>query len=220
MLTTRGRTAAVGLLAAVSLSVTGCSGGPSNGTATDKIAGADSAASTSAKPTASTSAGKDAPTFDFPPDIKVTVEKRSTGDATKDAILRDLAYSAQANTEAFAKGNGHTVNMSRYFAVPALTFWVDRVAKVRKDGLTLTGDYRFFDFEVTDVANGRTAAARYCEDERRAYGKEIKTGKVRRTQPSAKDFILNTFQVEKDARGDWQVVHLRWQKGDASCVQG
>ncbi|MEV0639652.1 hypothetical protein AB0I77_32900 [Streptomyces sp. NPDC050619] len=49
--------------------------------------------------------------------------------------------------------------MSRYFASSALTYWTDRVATIKKDGLTITGDYRFFGFEVTDVANGKTAAA-------------------------------------------------------------
>jgi hypothetical protein len=220
MLTTRRRTAAACLFAAVTLSVAGCSSDSGNDSANDKIAGADSGEKSSTSPTPSASAEKNAPTFDFPSDIKVTIDRKSTGDATKDAILRDAAYSAQANIEAFAKGEGQTANMNRYFAVNALTYWTKRVADLKKDGLTLTGDYRYFDFQVTDVANGKTAAARYCEDQSKAYGKEIKTNKVQRTQPSDKDFVLYTFQAARDSAGDWQVTQQSWKKGDASCVQG
>ncbi|MFD4522680.1 hypothetical protein ACFWP7_01815 [Streptomyces sp. NPDC058470] len=219
MLTMRRRAAAACLIVAIALSVTSCSGDSSD-TGNDKIAGADSGESDSASPSASASAEAGAPTFDLPSDIEVTVERPSTGDATKDAILRDTAYAAQARVEAFAKGEGQTVNMNRYFAVSALTYWVDRVATVKKDGLTITGDYRFFGFEVTDAADGKTAAVQYCEDQSKAYGKEIKTGKVQRTEPSDDDFILNTLQVSKDSRGDWQVTVQSWKQGDASCVRG
>ncbi|MFJ1972979.1 hypothetical protein ACIO93_30415 [Streptomyces sp. NPDC087903] len=220
MLTTRQRTAAAGLLAAVAFSVTGCSSDSGDGSGSDKIAGAEAGETGSSSPSASASAEKDAPVFALPSDIKATVEKQPTGDATKDAVLRDVAYSARARLEAFAKGDGQTANLNRYFASSALTYWSDRVATLKKQGLTLTGDYRFYDFEVTDVAGGKTAAVRYCEDQSKAYGKDVRTNKVQRTQPSDKDFILYTLQAVKDSRGDWQVGVQSWKKGDASCVQG
>lgn len=219
MLTMRRRAAAACLIVAAALSVTGCSGDSSD-TGNDKIAGADSGESDSASPSASASAEAGAPTFDLPADIEVTVERQSTGDATKDAILRDTAYAAQARIEAFAKGDGQTVNMNRYFAAYARTYWVENAATFKRDGLTVTGDYRYFDFEVTDVANGKTAAVHYCEDQSKAYNKEIKTGKVQRTQPSDKDFVLYTLQAVQDSAGDWQVTQQSWKKGDAACVQG
>lgn len=220
MLTTRRRTAVAGLLAALAVSVTGCSSDSGNSSANDKIKGADSSESASASPSASESADKNAPSFAFPSDITVTVDRKSTGDATKDAILRDVAYSTQANIEAFGKGDGKTTNMSRYFGGAAFTYWSQRVATLKKDGLTLTGHYRYYDFEVTDVADGKTAAARYCEDQSKAYGKEIKTNKVLRTKASDKDFVLYTLQAARDSAGDWQVTQQNWKKGDAACVQG
>lgn len=220
MLSTRQRAAGACLLVATTLFMTGCSSDSSSGSDKDKIAGADSGGSSSPTPSASASAEKGAPAFDLPSDITVDVQKESTGDAAKDAIVRDVAYAAQARIEAFAEGDGRTANMNRYFAANALAYWGDRVATVKKDGLTVTGDYRYFDFEVTDVANGKKAAARYCEDQSKAYNKVIKTEKVQRTQPSDKDFVLYTLQVEKDTRGDWQVTQQNWKKGDASCVQG
>jgi hypothetical protein len=164
------------------------------------------------------SAEKDAPSFDFPSGIKATVENEPTGDATKDAILRDTAYAAQARVEAFAKSESRTANMNRYFAANALSFWVGRVETFKKDGLTVTGDYRYYDFEVTDVVDGK-AAVRYCEDQSKAYNKEIKTDKVQRTQPSDKSFLLYTAQVARGSAGDWQVTQQGWKKGDPACVQ-
>ncbi|MFI6247132.1 hypothetical protein [Streptomyces sp. NPDC051016] len=209
-----------GLLAALAVSVTGCSSDSGNSSANDKIKGADSSESASASPSASASADKNAPSFAFPSDITVTVDRKATGDATKDAILRDVAYSTQANIEAFGKGDGKTTNLSRYFGGAAFTYWSQRVATLKKDGLTLTGHYRYYDFEVTDVADGKTAAARYCEDQSKAYGKEIKTNKVLRTKASDKDFVLYTLQAARDSAGDWQVTQQNWKKGDAACVQG
>ncbi|MEV6794928.1 hypothetical protein AB0M87_23720 [Streptomyces sp. NPDC051320] len=154
-------------MAAATLTLTSCSS-DSSGSGKDKIAGADTgeakSPTSSASASASASAEKNAPTFDLPSDIKVTVDKKSTGNSTKDAILRDVAYSVEARLEGFAKGDGQTTNMNRYFAAYARTDWADRVAKVKKEGLTVTGDYRFFDFAVMDVANTKAASARYCED--------------------------------------------------------
>ncbi|MFG2964525.1 hypothetical protein ACGFZS_14720 [Streptomyces sp. NPDC048288] len=182
--------------------------------------GDDSSEGNSKPPSASASPVHTAPNFDFPSDITVTVDRQSTGNATRDAILRDVAYSTQANIEAFTSDNGRTANLDRYFAGQALTYWSQRVATLKKDGLTLTGDYLYYDFKVTDVTNGKTAAARYCEDQGKAYGKEIKTGKVLHTKPSDNDFILYTLQAAKDSRGDWQVTQQHWKRADASCVRG
>ncbi|WP_371669809.1 hypothetical protein OG985_20515 [Streptomyces sp. NBC_00289] len=220
MLTTRQRTAAAGLLAAVAFSVTGCSSDSGDGSGSDKIAGAEAAETGSSSPSASASAEKDAPVFELPSDLKIDIQRDAAGDSVKDAILRDAAYSAQANIEAFAQGQSQSAQLNRYFAGDALTYWVKQVADFKKDGLTLTGEYRYYDFKVTDVANGKTAAATYCEDQSKAYSKEIKTKKVLRTKASDKSYVLYTVQVAKDAAGDWQVTQQSWKKGDASCVQG
>lgn len=219
MLTTHRRAAVACLLAVVTLSVAGCSSDSNEGSGGDKIAGVDSGHG-SPTPSTSASAEGNGPNFDFPSGLSVAVDRDSTGDAAKDAILRDVAYSAQANIEAFALGNDQTANINRYFAGPAFTYWTKQVADFKKDGLTLTGEYRYYKFEVTDIANSKTAAVRYCEDQSKAYSMEIKTKKVLRTKASDKSFVLYTLQAQKDSAGDWQVTQQNWNKGDASCVRG
>ncbi|MFJ9427153.1 hypothetical protein [Streptomyces sp. NPDC101249] len=219
MATIRRGAAAAGLLASLVL-VTGCSSDAGNGGDGDRIEGAGGAATSApASPSASASRDKDAPAFDLPSDITVTADREATGDATKDAVLRDVAYSAHANIEAFGAGKGQTVNMGRYFAGEALTYWVGRVAELKKDGLTVTGHYRYYGFQVTDMVNDTTAAVRYCEDQSKAFSKEIKSQKVLRTEASDKSYLLYTLQAQKDAAGDWQVTRQNWKRGDASCVQ-
>ncbi|MDT0439276.1 MULTISPECIES: hypothetical protein [Streptomyces] len=219
MATIRRGAAAAGLLASLVL-VTGCSSDAGNGGDGDRIEGAGGAATSApASPSASASRDKDAPAFDLPSDITVTADREETGDATKDAVLSDLSYAAHARVEAFGAGKGQTVNMNRYFAANALVYWVKRVEEFKKDGLTVTGGYRYYGFEVTDVAKGK-AAARYCEDQSKAYNKVIKSGEVQRTRPSDKDFVLYTVQTARDSAGDWQVTQQSWKKGDATCLQG
>ncbi|MGY4926326.1 hypothetical protein [Streptomyces sp. 900105755] len=209
--------AAIALATIAALLLTACGDDSSKGN-NAKVAGTGTEESVSPSPSAS--ADKYAPTFAFPSDITVTVDRQSTGDATKDAILRDVAYSTQANIEAFGKGDGKTANMSRYFGGAAFTYWSQRVATLKKQGLTLTGHYRYYNFEVTDVANGKTAAARYCEDQNKAYGKKIKSNKALLTKPSDKGFVLYTLQAARDSAGDWQVTQQNWKEGDAACVRG
>ncbi|MER5546140.1 hypothetical protein ABT072_27665 [Streptomyces sp. NPDC002589] len=178
----------------------------------------DTEKSGSATPSASAPAEKNAPHFDLPSDITVKVERQPTGDAAKDAVLRDLAYAAQARQEALTQGEG-TANFSRYYAADAFVYINQQVAAARNKGLTSTGSYRYYDFRVLDL-NGQSASARYCEDQRKAYAKEVKTNKVHRTQPSDNDFIQITVQTAKDSRGDWQVRQVSWKKAVAECVQG
>ncbi|MER6078667.1 hypothetical protein [Streptomyces sp. NPDC001833] len=210
---------AAALAATAALLLTACGGGSDGSKGNDKIAGAGTEASGSPSPSASASADKNAPSFDLPSDIKVTVEKQSTGDSTKDGVLRDLAYAAQARLEGLVKGDGQTANMSRYYAADALVYFDKQISETRKEGLTSTGSYRYYDFQVLDL-KGQTATARYCEDQRQAFAKEIKTNKVHRTTPSNDDFIQISVQTAKDSRGDWQVRRVSWKKATAECVQG
>ncbi|MFE2063186.1 hypothetical protein ACFXDH_12395 [Streptomyces sp. NPDC059467] len=210
---------AAALAATAALLLTACGGGGDSSKDNDKIAGADgTGGSNSPSPSVSASADKNAPTFAFPSDIKVTVEKESTGDVTKDAVLRDLAYAAQARLEGLVKGDGQTANMSRYYAADALVYFDKQITETRKKGLTSTGSYRYYDFKVLDLS-GLTATARYCEDQRQAFAKEIKTNTVHRTTPSNDDFIQVSVQTAKDSGGDWQVRRVSWKKATAECVQ-
>ncbi|MGR4853227.1 hypothetical protein [Streptomyces sp. LARHCF252] len=106
---------------------------------------------------------------------EVGVERELAGDPTKGAMLRDVAYSAQARLEGFVKGDDHATNLDLCLAGLTLAYWSEQIAAAKQQGLTSTGAYRYYDFEVTDIVNDKTAAVSYCENQRKAYSKEIKT---------------------------------------------
>lgn len=220
MLTTRQRATAAGacLFTAAALTLTACSGGSGGSGDSDSgtIDGAEPGGKKSPAPSASPSLDKDAPAFDLPKGLTVRIEAAQTGDTTKDELLRDIGYSVQARVEGFAKGDGKTPNINRYFAMPALSYWGGQIEASHKKGRTVTGEYHFYGFKVSDLKKA-TAAVRFCEDQRKAFGKEIESNKVLRTTPSDSDFIETHLQAAKDAHGDWQVRSFRWDKGVDSC---
>ncbi|MFF2844786.1 hypothetical protein ACFVT5_00440 [Streptomyces sp. NPDC058001] len=222
MLTTRRRavTVATGLFTAAALTLTACGGGDSGGgSGNDKIEGAETGGKSSPSPSASATPEKDAPTFDLPSDLTVDVTAKPTQDAAKDALIRDVGYAVRALNEGFAKGDGKTANMNRYFAMPALSYWGEQIDRLKKDGLTATGTYAYYDFEVTDLQK-KSAAVRYCEDQREGFDKEIKSGKIHRTEPGKDDFIENRLEAVQGPKGDWQVRSVSWKKGVEACVRG
>ncbi|MFG3252600.1 hypothetical protein [Streptomyces sp. NPDC048172] len=210
--------AAVAVSAALLLGACGGEDGGGGGKSSDAIEGAgkkgdDKSASESASP--SKEAG--APEFDLPDDLKLKVEKSDTGDETKDQVLGDAVNSAKARLEAYTKGKPATANMVRYFKYPALPAWGKDITRFRKRGVTNTGEFRYYDFKVRSVEkNG--AWVTYCEDQHRAYAKEIKSGKVLKTKPSKQDYTLFESGLAKNSKGEWQVTQAKSTKGEKSCV--
>lgn len=215
--TTRTAATAMALTAALSLGLTACGGDDSSGGEDDKIAGADKGGD--AKKTASPKPSKEpgAPTFDLPKDVALKFDVEKTGDEAKDELLRDVAYAARAEREAYTKGTPGTENLTRYWKYPALPTLGKDVKRVHDQGMTLTGDYRFYDFKVKDLAK-KEAWVTYCMSERNAFGKEIKTGKIKKTEPSKDDFIQYTSGLAKNAKGDWQVVQAKRESGVQACA--
>ncbi|MEN8654020.1 hypothetical protein ABCR94_26300 [Streptomyces sp. 21So2-11] len=224
MLITRQRTNAACLAAAGLLAISACSSDGSGGSdASDsgKISGADvgESKSPSADPSTSDTPEKGAPAFDLPQDVTVAIEKAQTGDPKKDEVLRDVGYAAKAQIEAFAKGDGYTANMQRYYTGLASPYWGKQIKKYRDRDRTVTGQYEYYGLQVRDL-NGKVATARYCEDQRKAFGKEIKSGKVIRTKSSKDAFVETKLEAQKNAKGDWQVRQFEWKKAAESCVRG
>ncbi|WP_434594720.1 hypothetical protein [Streptomyces sp. A5-4] len=222
MLITRRRTSAACLLAAAAFALTACGSGSggSDDSGSDKISGAEVAGSKSPSvdPSASEAPEKGAPAFDLPQDVTVEIDKARTGDPKGDALLRDVGYSAKAQIEAFAKGDGYTANMQRYYTGSASPYLGKGVKKYWDGGRTVTGKYSYYGFQVIDLKEN-VATARYCEDQRNAFGKEIKTGKVDKGAASKNDFVETKIEAAKNSKGDWQVRQFELKKAAETCVR-
>jgi hypothetical protein len=95
-------------------------------------------------------------------------------------------------------------------------YWSQRIAEVKKAGQTITGTYRYY--RIDAQASGSGMLAHYCEDQSKAFGKDLKTGKVNRNTPSAKSYLYYTADLIKNSTGTWQVSQINWTKGAKECV--
>ncbi|MEU1627015.1 hypothetical protein ABZ746_17180 [Streptomyces sp. NPDC020096] len=204
---------AIAMTTAAVVVLTACGSG-SSPKPSDKIAGADSGSPSASSPTAL----KGAPEIKLPSDVKVEIEDPTSKDATTSTAIADLKYAILALRDGFAQGNGQADSMVHAYAMDAGIYWAKRIQKIKAEDKTITGTYRYYDLDVS--LNGKdTAAAHYCEDQRQAFSKDIKTGKVFRTTPSNNDFYRFTVFLTKNASGTWQVARESWTQGDKSCIR-
>ncbi|MET8447730.1 hypothetical protein [Streptomyces sp. NPDC005209] len=207
--------AALAATAAVVLTACGGGGGSSDKD-NDKIAGADAGdTKTSASP--STAGTADRPKISLPSDLTDTFESWKTGDATKDAILGDVAQRINATNYAITQGNPELHALSFYYSGAALADAKDWVQSIAKDGYTITGANRYYNAKI-DVFDAASAGVVYCEDQGKAYAEERKSKKVIRTEVTSKSYVLYSTRLEKNKQGVWQTTKLTSQRGHKSCT--
>ncbi|MFD4620356.1 hypothetical protein [Streptomyces sp. NPDC058475] len=212
------RLATAVLTASTALLLTACGGSDAGSDDNSKIAGTDTGAdsSASASPSASVSGSAERPTIKLPSDVKDTFTPEETGDAVKDAILRDNMELVRALDAAIVAQNPR---------LPALEFYTEGQGAVAaqqwvqgfKDaGWTVTGTTRYFDRTVK-VKSETGAAIGYCADESQAFSKVIKTGEVKRTKVTKGSYVAYSAQVTKNKRGVWELVKITSTRGAAGC---
>lgn len=209
---------AVALAASAGLLLTACGGGGSG--SSDKIS--SSAPSTTTPPATTASptqaAGPNAPKFDLPPDIKISFTGFDTPGSKWKDVLRDTRYVATTVLEAESQiRTSETPNVKRYFDGASGAEFADSVIAYGKTGNVATGTYRYYEPQVTDNAAAHTVTVSYCEDQRKAYDKNARTGKVHVTTPSLQDFRAWTLLMARNSAGDWQVYHYNWTQGAKKC---
>ncbi|MEV7033978.1 hypothetical protein AB0N99_27600 [Streptomyces sp. NPDC093272] len=210
-------TATAGVTAALLLA--GCGGGDgdksdSNG----KIAGADTGASTSASPSASASAAEDAgrPKFELPAGDTLTFTPEQDSDPVKDAVLKDNAEFVRALDAAIGAQNPRLPALEYYTEGEGAVAAQQWVKSFVDDGLTVTGTVRYYNRKVT-VESKSTASLTYCGDESKGYNKVIKTGVVKKTKTTSNSYVAYGVQVEKNAKGVWELVKIASTRGADTC---
>ncbi|EDY44475.1 hypothetical protein [Streptomyces sp. SPB074] len=195
-------------------------GGDDEGGKDDKtVAGAERTTSPKPSPSSPSSkppAGK--PEIRLPGDISMTFESVRTGDVAKDAALADSAQRMRALNADIAGTDPGGKALAAYTtgqATEASASWINQFTDA---GLTITGAFRYYDRKVTLNDDG-TASVVFCADESKAFAKEKKTGKVRRTTPSDEDFIIYNTRLAKNADGIWQTTQVFSKAGVKQCVR-
>ncbi|MFH8368633.1 hypothetical protein [Streptomyces sp. NPDC018031] len=213
---------ALAAAAATALLIAGCGG--SEDTKDDKIKGADKGGTSSSSPTPrkTVAADPDAPKVSFPDDFEFITEFDQPADPKQAAAL-DGAVN-------FVRGIKHGITrqdvkdpVHTYYSDPmgtAPTYARDQITKHIKGGWTLTGKDRFTRPEVRLAKGGKQAAVTFCEDQSQMFGKEVKSGKILRTEPSDKDYYYFEVTMVPVAKSTvWQANSIT-VNGEATQCKG
>lgn len=210
--------AAITLTAAAALTLSACGGGDSDSSKdNDKIAGADTGdSSTSASPSSSAADSAERPTIKLPSDVTYDFEWKKTGDVDKDAVLNDAEQRIKAVDMAIA--NQDTLDKAYIFysegtaaagSQQYIKGFVDHKART-------TGVTRYYDANVTINDDG-TAALVYCEDQSKAYNKDLKTGKTDVTPVTENSYVIYASVLRKNKSGVWVTERMQSQRGSSKC---
>ncbi|MFC9679967.1 hypothetical protein [Streptomyces sp. NPDC056948] len=209
--------AALTLTAAAALTLSACgSDDSSKSKDNDKIAGADAGSETSASPTASDASSAERPKIDLPSDLSYTFDWPKTGDKDKDAILADGEQSIKAVDLAIVNQDALDKPYLHYYEGEAAASTQKFIQNYVDHKASITGVYRFYAPEVAVDKDG-TASLSYCEDQGKAYVKYLKTDKVKKTEVTAKSYVIYHTSLKKNDKGVWAVQKMVSQSGSPKC---
>ncbi|MFI7346884.1 hypothetical protein ACIBSR_11510 [Streptomyces sp. NPDC049936] len=209
--------AALTLTAAAALTLSACGGDDGSSDEKDKIAGADTGSSTpSASPSTSETSTADRPKIELPSDLSYKFEWPKTGDKDKDAVLADSEQSIKAVDLAIVNQDALDKAYLYYYEGEAAAGTQEFIQNYVDQKAGLTGSYRFYAPEVA-VDDDGTASFTYCEDQGKAFVKYLKTNKVRKTEVTAKSYVIYHTSLRKNSEGVWQIQKVVSQSGSAKC---
>ncbi|MFG2541349.1 hypothetical protein ACGFOM_02870 [Streptomyces sp. NPDC048594] len=209
--------AALTLTAAAALTLSACGGDDNSSDKNDKIAGADTGGSTpSASSKASEPSTADRPKIELPSDLSYKFEWPKTGDKDKDAVLADSEQSIKAVDLAIVNQDALDKAYLYYYEGEAAAGTQEFIQNYVDQKAGLTGSYRFYAPEVM-VDDGGTASFTYCEDQGKAFVKYLKTNKIRKTEVTAKSYVIYHTSLRKNSEGVWQIQKVVSQSGSSKC---
>ncbi|MGW0531452.1 hypothetical protein [Streptomyces sp. NPDC003032] len=212
------RLATAALTASAALLLTSCGSDDKSSGGDDKIAGAEQGDGKSKKPSPTPQEKRaERPEIKLPSDLSYEFEWTKTGDKDKDAVLADTEQYLKAVDMAIAEqkplheayrfySEGDAAAASQKF-VQEYVEYKDRI----------TGAKRYYNARV-DVTGGKTAGLVYCEDQRKAHNKSLKTGKTAKAAaPSKDDFVLYSSRLRVNEQGVWVTETTTSDRGNATC---
>ncbi|MGW6257076.1 hypothetical protein [Streptomyces sp. NPDC055085] len=152
----------------------------------------------------------------MPSDVNITFTPEQSGDATRDAILKDNAEYIRALNAAIVAQNPRLPALEFYTEGEGAAASQDWVQAFKTAGWTVTGTVRYFDRQVDVKSKGR-ASLSYCGDESKGFSKVIKTGEIKKTKATKNSYIAYGVQVEKNEQGVWELVKIVSTRGAERC---
>ncbi|MFF8940761.1 hypothetical protein ACF1A5_00515 [Streptomyces sp. NPDC014864] len=208
--------AAIAFTATATLLLTAC-GGSGTGKP-DDIKGADTGAgSPSASATAASGSGR--PDVSLPRDLRVTFDVTQPSDADHAAALENaknyvlaLNHGITAQDPEDPAYQFYSLGNATKYAKKQIQAWVN-------DEWTATGTDSYYRARTDDVGSTGGVLVTMCRDQSKFYGKNVKTKKVKYTEPSLDDYqqFRLLMAAPKGAQKTWKVLQIEVQGRVKEC---
>ncbi|MET9184015.1 hypothetical protein [Streptomyces tendae] len=201
------------------LLLTACGGEDSS---PDDIKGAETGKSSSS-PSASASgaADVDRPDVSLPEDLKLVFDFEKPSDTDAAAALDDAANYIRALNHGITEQDVKDPAYGFYSAAGAARYAESQIQEYVDGGWTLTGEDRYYQAETNPVGEGEKAKSilvTFCEDQSKAYGKEVKTGKVHRTEESLASYQkFSLLMAPQQDSPVWRAQQITVEGKAAEC---
>jgi hypothetical protein len=210
------------LAATTALLLTACGGGDDKSSDNDKIAGADQTSqkpSKSAEPAGAETDKPDGVDLSLPKDMNLVFDWDKPKAKNEVAAMDDAANYMRAIYRGVDKRTAEDAAVTAYSTGEGLHYAQVQIGEWIKGGWTGTGTRRHFDATTRSTTNGNSVEVAFCSDASKFYGKEVKTGKVLKTEPSPKDFGYYKIIMVKYPTSDglWQASKVFVETEAAKC---
>ncbi|MER5222103.1 hypothetical protein [Streptomyces flaveus] len=198
--------------ATAALLLTACGGGDESSSPED-IKGADTGSS-NPSPSASASAASDAerPVIKLPESFQANFEGWTNSDPELQTVLNDGKERLRASYAAIIAGDPEADSLSFYSGQAAMSTGSAWVKGYK--GLTITGEVKVYDPEVTYLGKNKTRATLfYCVDESKGYSKNLKTGETAGTPEGESPKVQYRTSLGKEANGVWKTMTVETEPG-------
>ncbi len=214
---------AAALAATAALLLTACGSGDDKASDSDKIAGADQATATPSESTSpSGTPAEDKPDgvdVSLPKDINLVFSWDKPADKNEAAAMEDAANFMRAIFRGVDKQTTKDAAVAAYATGDGLKYANTQINAYIKGGWTVSGTRRHYDATTRSASNSQAVEVAFCADSTKFYGKEIKTGKVLKTDPSIKDFDYFKIIMVKYPTGTdlWQASKVYVETEASKC---
>ncbi|MFE2276995.1 hypothetical protein ACFXAE_06955 [Streptomyces sp. NPDC059454] len=183
---------AAAFTAAATLMLTACGGGDDTSGDSDKIAGSDQGTekpSKSAEPSGAPAEDKpDGVDVSLPKDMNLVFDWEKPKDENEAAAMDDAANFFRAIYRGVDQRTTKDASVAAYSTGDGLKYARTQIDARLEGDWTATGTRRHYQATTRSAANGTSVEIAFCVDSSKFYGKEIKTGKVLKSEPSIADY--------------------------------
>ncbi|MFJ8937991.1 hypothetical protein ACIRL0_20090 [Streptomyces sp. NPDC102365] len=214
---------ATALAATAALLLTACGGGEDDKSSdNDKIAGADQGSkkpTKSAEPAGAASDKPDGVDVSLPKDMNLVFDWDKPKAKNEAAAMDDAANYLRAIYKGVHERTADGAAVTAYSTGDGLHYAQVQIGDRLDGDWTATGTRRFYDVSTRSSPNGKSVEVGFCSDATKFYGKEVKTGKVLKTDPSPRDFSHFKIIMVRFPTSDrlWQASKVFVEEKAAKC---